>query len=260
MEKKVKVEEMERDQQVRRAADVVSVVRYQEEKKREPLIHDPFAYLFVSPEGEQMLHYALNQWPFFAEYLTVRDKFFDDQLRNFFHRENTGQLVILGAGNDMRCERLPFLKKVRVFEVDFPDQIASKKCVLEKSLRRLPENAVYVAVDVTKSGLMSILNKAGFDPDEKSAFILEGLIYYMKPEGVDTLFGELSLVPSRGNLLLLDQASEDLRQKPPYPKDLKGYLSERGFSIREMISLGDLNEQYYGKRHEERWWVIAAMK
>jgi methyltransferase (TIGR00027 family) len=266
---KNRVLELEKSRQVRRSADVVSAIRFQETQRGGPLINDLFAHLFVSPEGEEMLAYALKRFPFFAEYLVVRDKFFDDHLMTFCQNDDVRQVVILGAGNDMRAARLSFLKGKKVFEVDFPDQIMKKKALLQKALGKFPEQVVYVEADVTESGLMKRLSKTGFVPHEKSAFIIEGLIYYLKPKGVDSLFEELGQIPLIGNLFLIDQTSAEMQQKaldperrgkPPYPEDLSDYLSKRGFLIRESALLGNLTERFYGKTYKERWWVVAAIR
>jgi methyltransferase (TIGR00027 family) len=256
-------------EQVKRSADVVSSVRFQESQRSNPLINDPFAYLFVSPEGEEMLRLALGRWPYFAEYLVVRDKFFDEHLRIFCEKEDVKQIILLGAGNDMRAARLSFLKGRKVFEVDLTDQMTLKKTILLSALGKLPKQTVYVDANVSEDDFLDRLMQAGFVPNKKSTFIIEGLIYYLSPEGVDRLFEELSSVPSLGNLFLIDHISADFSQKsldpekrgkPPYPEDLLDYLSKRVFAIRESVLLGDLTEKYYGKSHKEKWWVVAAIK
>lgn len=257
----------EKSEQIRHTADVVAVIRFQEGKKKNPLIYDPFAHLFVSPQGEEMLKAALKSWPFFSQYLMVRAKFFDDHLADFCQKGDVRQIVILGAGNDMRAARLSFLKERKIFEVDFPDQITYKKGILKRSLGKVPENVVYVGTDIKNGSLIKVLSQTGFVLEEKSAFIMEGLIYYLSAEGVDHLFEELSQVTPLGNLFLLDQISQDLSQKSPdpeksrnlpYPEDVLSYLTFRGFKIRESTFLGNLTEKYLGKSYPERWWAIVG--
>jgi methyltransferase (TIGR00027 family) len=264
-----KVSGIGREGQVRRSADVVSIARAQESQKEGPLICDPYAHLFVSPEGEEMLRSALGRWPFFAEYLVVRDKFFDEHLRVLCEKEDVKQMVSLGAGNDMRAARLDFLKGRKVFEVDLPDQITAKKAILKSELGKLPEEVTYVGTSVTEPGFMLVLQKAGFVPEERSVFIVEGLIYYLSSEGVDCFFDELSHLPSLRNLFLVDHISIDFSQKaldpekrgkPPYPENVLSYLSNRGFSIRESALLGNLTGKYCGKNYQEKWWVVAAIR
>lgn len=261
--------EEDKSRQVRDSAGVVAVIRYKEGKRKRPLLCDPFAHLFVSPAGEAMLDSALERWPFFSDYLIVRAKFIDDRLMNVCEKESIKQVVILGAGNDMRAARLPFLKGRKVFEVDFPDQIRKKKQTLKKKLGTLPENVVYVGTNLKEKGFSGALSQAGFHQQEKSAFILEGLIYYLVPEHVDHLFYELSCMSLPGDLFLLDHISRDMRPtspnsgkgtKRPYPEDPLGYLRNKGFKIIESALLGNLTANHFGKSYQERWWVIAFTK
>ncbi len=265
MEKKRKYSETDWKKKVQNTADVISTIRFYEGKKENPVIYDPFSHLFISPEGERMLSIALKYCPFFPEYLAVRDRFFDDQLDVFFRNEDSDQLVILGAGNDMRGERLDFLKKKKVFEVDFAQKIKEKEEVLISALGRLPENVISVAADLESSDFLKLLADAGFNSEKRSAFLLQGLIYYLKPETVDNVFQKLSKLPSRRNLFLIDHASTDIspdlrKGRLIYPEEPLEYLSSMEFSIKEYALLGDLTEQYYGKHYKERWWVIAAVK
>jgi len=257
----------DKSKQIRHTADVVAVIRHKESKKESPLIYDPFAHLFVSPRGEEMLKAALKSWPFFSDYLVVRAKFIDDHLEKFCKKEAARQIVILGVGNDMRAARLDFLKSRKVFEIDFPDQISNKKQILKRELKVLPENVIYTGANLKETDLGRTLNQAGFIREEKSAFILEGLIYYLTPEDVDHLFEELSHVSPPGSLFLIDQISQDMSQKssdseksrkPVYPEDPLSYLTDRGFKIMESTLLGNLTAKHFGKSYKERWWVIAS--
>ncbi len=261
--------EQDKSRQIRHTADVVAVIRHKERGKESPLIYDPYAHLFVSPQGEEMLKTALKSWPFFSDYLIVRAKFIDDHLRDFCKKEAVKQIVILGAGNDMRAARLNFLKGRKVFEVDFPDQITNKKQILKKELGTLPENVICVGANLKETSLSNTLSQAGFNREEKSAFILEGLIYYLTPEDVDHLFEELFNISPPGNFFLLDHISQDMSQKSPdsekstklpYPEDPISYLNNKGFKIIESALLGNLTAIHFGKSYKERWWVIAFEK
>lgn len=261
------IRENDKSKRVRDSADVVAIIRHHESKKRKPLVNDPFAHLFASSHGEEMLGFALKRWPFFSDYLLVRIKYFDDMLGKFCEKNGIEQVVILGAGNDMRALRLPFLKAKRIFEVDFPDRIIYKKELLKKSLERFPENTVYVGSDITKDTLLKVLSSAGFRSEEKAVFIMEGLIYYLGSAGVDHLFEGLSHFPSPGNIFLFDHISKDLSQKShdpkkrtpyPYPENPINYLVQKGFKIIESVLLGNLTENYFGKRYSERWWAITC--
>jgi len=119
-----------------------------------------------------MLKTAIKSWPFFSDYLIVRAKFIDDHLRDFCKKEAVKQIVILGAGNDMRAARLNFLKGRKVFEVDFPDQITNKKQILKKELGTLPENVICVGANLKETSLSNTLSQAGFNREEKGVNLL----------------------------------------------------------------------------------------
>ena len=253
--------------QIRHTADAVAVARFQEGKRKKPLLVDPYAYLFVSAQGEEILRVSLKRWPFFAQYLVVRAKYFDDHLKEFFQGNHVSQIVILGAGNDMRASRLSFLKEKKVYEVDFQDRILQKKNLLKKALGKLPHNTFYVGSDVRRGSLIKDLVHAGFVISEKTVFVMEGLIYYLKQPGVDHLFDELSQIPLQENLYLLDHISVDMtrksqnpekRNKPPYPSDLLNYLTLKKYHIKEKVFLSELTTRYFQKSYEERWWAIAC--
>ncbi len=252
------VEDEGHRERIARTADVVAQARYLEGKKEKPLFVDPYAHLFVTPEAERMLEHGLARWPFFADYLSVRERFFDDQLSVFFEKENGSQLVLIGAGNDMRAERLDFLKNATVFEVDLPARIATKEAILKDAFGRIPGNAVYIGADVSKPGFMQSLKSAGFDVNEKTAFLLQGLLYYMKPQGVDDLFDELADHVSPGSSLLFDQVSEDMSETTPYPQDPLAYVTRRRLAVTKQALLGDLTAGYTGKTYTVKWWVVVV--
>ena len=58
----------------------------------------------------------------------------------------------------------------------------------------LPDGVTYVGTDVSQDVFIDVLVQAGFNPNEKSVFLLQGLIYYMEPKGVDILFNGLGKI------------------------------------------------------------------
>lgn len=250
----------EKSFQVMRSADVVAQIRYLESKQAIPLVHDPYAHLFISNEGDYMLQCFLEKHPYFAEYLMVRERYFDLQIEKIFLDQICRQIVIFGSGNDMRALRLGFLKGYKIFEVDFPEQIQSKQAILKKVLGKVPQKVVYVEDDVTRAGLVGRLQQAGFDPGKRAVFLLQGLLYYLTPPGVDTFFEELMQIPVQGNIVLLDQITPDMGKEDLYPEDVQTYLLAKGYAIYDSRLLGNLTQYYYQKKHGARWWVISAVR
>jgi len=93
--------------------------------------------------------------------------------------------VILGAGLDThayRCEAL--LAPVRVFEVDRPATQALKKQRVNEVLGGPPANLTYVAIDFQHEDLPAVLMRHGYDPAQRTFFILEGVTMYLPEDAV----------------------------------------------------------------------------
>jgi methyltransferase (TIGR00027 family) len=101
--------------------------------------------------------------------------------------ESAAQVVILGAGFDCRAYRLVGLAGVKIFEVDHPATLATKRRVLNEALPRLPENVKFVEIDFNRQALPDVLRAAGFRESERTTFLWEGVTNYLKAEAVDSV-------------------------------------------------------------------------
>ena len=116
--------------------------------------------------------------------MTVRTRFIDEALERAIAGGAT-QVVILGAGFDShayRCQEL--LAHVRVFEVDRPATQALKKQRVNDVLGGPPANLTYVAIDFQHEDLPDVLTRHGYDPAQRTFFILEGVTMYLPEEAV----------------------------------------------------------------------------
>ena len=123
--------------------------------------------------------------------MTVRTRFIDEALERAIAGGAT-QVVILGAGFDShayRCREL--LAQVRVFEVDRPATQALKRQRVNDVLGGPPANLTYVPVDFQHEDLPDVLARHGYDPAQRTFFILEGVTMYL-PE--DAARGTLRFV------------------------------------------------------------------
>src|SRR5262245_58642896 len=120
--------------------------------------------------------------------MTIRTRFIDEALERAI-AAGTKQVVILGAGFDShayRCQEL--LARARVFEVDRPATQALKKQRVNDVLGAPPANLTYVAIDFQKDDLGGALTRHGYDPAQRTFFILEGVTMYLPEAAVrDTL-------------------------------------------------------------------------
>ena len=116
--------------------------------------------------------------------MTVRTRFIDEALERAIVGGAT-QVVILGAGFDShayRCQEL--LAHVRVFEVDRPATQALKRERVNDVLGGPPANLPPVPVDSQPEDLAEVLTRHGYDPAQRTFFILEGVTMYLPEEAV----------------------------------------------------------------------------
>jgi len=173
---------------------------------------DPIALSYLNPLLRAWVHAArvpaahaiaqrvLRLSPFTGGglYVPARVAFLDQALLRRLD-QGLDQLVLLGAGFDSRAERLAGdLGGVTVFEVDFPSTQARKLAM------RPPAPGVrYLALDLAAEPFGPALRKAGFDPAKRSAFIWEGVIYYLSREhGAGVLDAIRGLLAPGGGLML----------------------------------------------------------
>jgi methyltransferase (TIGR00027 family) len=181
-----------------RSAAIVTAVRalgYYDKDAQNP---DYMAILFLSRKYKIMVWllrivqkigkgFLERSAPGFYWYFQVRTKHLDAILERAI---NTGieQLVILGAGYDSRPYRFKEkLNGIRVFEVDFPGTLSSKKQKLLKLYRSLPNHVKYIPIDFNAQSIKDVLVESGYEADKKTFFIWEGVSYYLPNKSFDAV-------------------------------------------------------------------------
>jgi methyltransferase (TIGR00027 family) len=125
------------------------------------------------------------------------DRLFDD-LRSATDA-GCRQIVLLGAGLDSRAWRLDWPAATRLFEVDLPAVLRTKGSVLDAATRPPRCTRVEVPTDLAGDWRNDLLD-AGFDRDQPTAWLAEGLLVYFDAEQADRLLrvtGDLSAPGSR---------------------------------------------------------------
>jgi methyltransferase (TIGR00027 family) len=196
----------------------VASARAAETESDNPLIHDPFARVFLDAAGDGVWNWHTGQelppeiveaepelplqMQAMVSYMASRTKFFD----SFFQTAtNSGitQAVILAAGLDARSWRLPWPDGVTVYELD-------QDRVLDFKLRTLTEhgaqpaaNRVEVAVDL-RHDWPKALQEAGFDPSQPSVWSAEGLMPYLPAAAQDLLFERINELAAPGSRVAVE--------------------------------------------------------
>ena len=249
----------------------------------ERIINDPYADRFVLGASViKFMGHRLNVWlaqklvPGFHEHLISRTRFIDDLVKKN-SASGVEQYVILGAGYDSRAHRLELPSSLRIFEVDQPEVQARKRSKLPEELSNL-ENMTYVAVDFSHQSLTEQLMDAGFDQSKSTVFTLEGVSQYITKEAFDSMIKEMAALTQKANsIFFVSYASERLNKNPEacfgkgYPnaekraklitygsakvgepwisfygaEEIESVLSQNGYSIKENVTLKDLNSRYF---------------
>ena len=252
-------------------------------KPEERIINDPYADRFVlGASFIKLMGHKLNVWlaeklvPGFHEHLISRTRFIDDLIKKSA-ASGVEQYVILGAGYDSRAHRLELPSSLRIFEVDQPEVQARKRSKLPKELPNL-ENITYVAVDFSHQSLTEQLMDAGFDQSKSTVFTLEGVSQYITKEAFDSMIKEMAALTQKANsIFFVSYASELLNKNTEacfgkgYPnaekraklitygsakvgepwisfygaEEIESVLSQNGYSIKENVTLKDLNSRYF---------------
>ena len=107
-------------------------------------------------------------------------------------REGFRQLVIVGAGYDMRASRFAdSLASVRTYELDLPGTGARKQRLCA-SLDDAHGRVEYARVDLSSQSVLTALATTSFDRSAPTCFVLEGLIHYLSPERLHALMAEIA--------------------------------------------------------------------
>lgn len=198
--------------------------------------------------------------------VAIRTRYFDDFAEGACRGANGAtQLVILGAGMDTRAHRLAGLAGVVVYEVDVREVLELKEALLaaaeaggaDTSLSAIAVKRV--AADVRCAGWDGRLVEAGFDWRVRSAFILEGLVYYLQADRVRAMLRCVKALACEGSVICmstvgaisenrrvlegdaLENASSKVRSIPkfvfacPQPRLFLGNL---GFRVATIAELG----------------------
>ena len=247
------------------------------------IINDPYADRFVMGAGLiKLMGHELSVWltkkfaPGFHEHLISRTRFIDDLVKDSA-ASGSEQYVILGAGYDLRAHRLELPSSLKIFEVDQPEVQDRKRSKLTKELPN-SESVTYVSVDFNHQSLTEQLLAAGFDKSKSTVFTLEGVSQYITKEAVTSTIKELAALTKKTSSTFFISYVDKLLDKEPeacfgkgYPKaarraetikrlsakvgepwitfytaeEIKGLLSQNGFSLKENKTLEGLNSVYF---------------
>jgi len=207
---------------------LVAAARAIETHRHDRLAQDPYAEHFVraapasagwpvrihqAPDGD-----ANPLWGRFARYFGLRTRVLDDFLLQAV-RAGARQVVLLGAGLDARAYRLDWPDGCVIFEIDRGGVLAFKHQVLD-GLAATPTAArVPIPIDL-RADWVRALTAAGFDPTAPSAWLAEGLLFYLPAAAETQLIDAVDRLAAPGSALAFEVKLEkdlmEYRDSPLY--------------------------------------------
>jgi methyltransferase (TIGR00027 family) len=192
-------------------AILVAGARAIETARSDRLFDDPFARAFVeaasaaSPTIAQAVAQGssdgeINQAR--RDSVALRTRFCDDYLLAAA-RSGRRQVVLLAAGLDMRAFRLPWPEGVRLWELDLPELFAFKEPIVATSGATPACERTVVPADLRQDWPHALID-AGFDPDQPTAWLIEGLLMYLDEAERNLLLDRVGGLSSAGSCLALD--------------------------------------------------------
>ncbi|MGA8330706.1 MAG: class I SAM-dependent methyltransferase [Mycobacterium sp.] len=193
----------------------VAAARAAETESENPLIHDPFARVFLDAAGDGM--WSLTSDPTLSaqladiapevqaysrvlvDFMAVRTAWYD---QIFLDAVSAGvrQVVILAAGLDARTWRLPWPDGTTVYELDQAKVLDFKSTTLQRRGAQPRAKLTNVAVDL-RQDWPAALQDAGFDASRPTMWSAEGLLRYLPAADQDLLFERIDSLSPAGSWL-----------------------------------------------------------
>lgn len=232
-------------------ATMVAVSRALASQGPDALLDDPLADPLVRAVGLDPFirmidgELAIEDDPVFRreamnQQITVRTRFFDDF---FTSAADAGirQAVILASGLDTRAYRLRWPTGTVVYEIDQPQVIDFKTRTLADLGAAPAADRRPIGIDL-RNDWPAALRQRGFDVNQPTAWIAEGLLVYLPPEAQDRLFDSITALSAPGSRV----ATEHFPDPAGFSDERAQRFTERWKRLGFQLDMSDLI--YHGER------------
>lgn len=207
-------------------AVMVALARAAETASDSPLIRDQFAEPLVStPELAGVREQVAAWWAgdpddesgdgapganHMIDYQAVRTHFFDAYFADATQASGAGirQVVLVAAGLDSRAYRLDWPAGTVVYEIDLPKVLEYKTGTLARHGAEPVADRRPVPVDL-RDDWPQALREAGFDADQPTAWLAEGLLPFLPAPAQEALFASIHSLSGPGSRVAVENFGID---------------------------------------------------
>lgn len=190
---------------VSKTAQWTAAARAHESERTDRLFTDPWARTLAGTEGLR-LEEKFSALAGGNPYLPIRTRIYDDLLNRFI-AQGIDQIVFLGAGLDTRSLRLGWPPEITVYEIERAELLSAKDEVLSDYGGRPTCERRYVGADLD-GPWSTALSDAGYDPERRSVWVAEGLLFYLTEQHARALVAKAATLATPGSRLLADLITE----------------------------------------------------
>lgn len=195
--------------------------------------------------------------------LACRKRFIGDKLNEALN--DVDAVVILGAGLDTRPYLLTRQRRIPVFEVDLPVNIARKAKTVRRVMGELPLSVRLVPLDFESDDLLTAMAEQGYRTEYRSFFVCEGVTQYLTEDAVRRILEGLRAA-APGSRLVFTYVRRDfidgtnmygtrtlyrnVRERQQLwhfglePAEVAGFVGEYGWRLVEQAGPDELVERY----------------
>ncbi len=177
-----------------------AAVRAGERGRPDRLVDDPWAAALAGPDGMAWLG---GRTPESVLPIVIRTRYFDDWLRAVAIDGPVRQVVLLAAGLDTRPWRLPWAAGTTVFELDRARTLEAKTRELDRAGATPACDRGVVGADLGTDWGRPLLD-AGLDPLAPTAWLAEGILFYLPDEVVAHVLDTVTSLAAPGSRLGFD--------------------------------------------------------
>jgi len=177
-----------------------AAVRARESLREDRLFHDPWASALAGKEGQEWIEHKSEDS---VVAMVLRTRFFDDFLQRISDQYAIRQIVLMAAGLDTRAFRLTWPAQTQLFEWDQPAVLKYKEQVLTSAGAKPNCERYTIAVDLTSPWKESLI-KAGFIPQQPSAWLLEGFLFYLPNKSITNMLDAITYLAAIGSWIGFD--------------------------------------------------------